>query len=98
VARRDLGRAEHRRAHFLGLARPLDYAQSAPVGFLWLERLAVVLGGVNELALRAVPFLAGVLLLVALWSLARRLLDVRYARCAWRSPRCRRSSSTTRTR
>ena len=64
---------------FLGLARPLDYAQSAPVGFLWLERLAVVLGGVNELALRAVPFLAGCLLLVALWMLARRLLDVRYA-------------------
>src|SRR5215207_2180654 len=64
---------------FLGLLRPLDYAQSAPVGFLWVERLAVVLGGVNELALRAVPFIAGCLLLVALWSLARRLLDVRYA-------------------
>jgi hypothetical protein len=64
---------------FLGLARPLDYAQSAPVGFLWAERLAVVLGGVNELALRAIPFLAGCLLLVALWKLARRLLDVRYA-------------------
>jgi len=63
----------------LGLLRPLDYAQSAPVGFLWLERLAVVLGGVNEFALRAVPFIAGCLLLVALWSLARRLLDVRYA-------------------
>jgi hypothetical protein len=64
---------------FVGLARPLDYAQSAPVGFLWLERLAVVLGGVNELALRAVPLLAGCLLLVALWLLARRLLDVRGA-------------------
>ena len=64
---------------FPGLARPLDYAQSAPVGFLWAERLAVVLGGVNELALRALPFLAGCLLLVALWMLARRLLDVRYA-------------------
>jgi hypothetical protein len=64
---------------FLGLLRPLDYAQSAPVGFLWMERVAVVLGGVNELALRALPFIAGCLLLVALWSLARRLLDVRYA-------------------
>jgi hypothetical protein len=64
---------------FLGLARPLDYAQSAPVGFLWAERLAVVIGGVNELALRAFPLLAGCLLLVALWMLARRLLDVRYA-------------------
>ena len=64
---------------FVGLARPLDYAQSAPVGFLWLERLAVLIGGVNELALRAFPLLAGCLLLVALWMLARRLLDVRYA-------------------
>ena len=64
---------------FLGLARPLDYAQSAPVGFLWVERLAVVIGGVNELALRAFPFLVGCLLIVALWMLARRLLDVRYA-------------------
>ena len=64
---------------FLGLLRPLDYAQSAPVGFLWIERLAVVLGGVNDLALRAFPLLAGCLLLVALWMLARRLIDVRYA-------------------
>ena len=64
---------------FLGLLRPLDYAQSAPVGFLWAERLAVVIGGVNELALRAFPFLAGCALLVLLWMLARRLLDVRYA-------------------
>lgn len=64
---------------FLGLLRPLDYAQSAPVGFLWLERLAVVIGGVNELALRFFPLVAGCLLLVALWMLARRLLDIRYA-------------------
>jgi hypothetical protein len=64
---------------FLRLLRPLDYAQSAPVGFLWLERLAVVIGGVNELALRALPFLAGCALLVLLWMLARRLLDLRYA-------------------
>ena len=64
---------------FAGLARPLDYAQSAPVAFLWAERLAVVLGGVNELALRAFPLLAGCLLLVGIWSLARRLLDVRGA-------------------
>jgi hypothetical protein len=64
---------------FLRLLRPLDYAQSAPVGFLWVERLAVLIGGVNELALRAFPFLAGCALLVLLWMLARRLLDVRYA-------------------
>ncbi|HEU4719918.1 MAG TPA: glycosyltransferase family 39 protein [Gemmatimonadaceae bacterium] len=64
---------------FVGLTRPLDYAQSAPVGFLWLERLAVVIGGANELALRAFPLLAGCLLLAVVWSLGRRLLDVRGA-------------------
>lgn len=67
---------------FLGLAQPLDYAQSAPIGFLWTARLAVVIGGVNEFALRAFPLLSGCLLLVALWMLARRLLDVRSAALA----------------
>ena len=54
------------------LARPLDYAQVAPVPFLWTERLAVVVGGVNEYALRLLPFVTGVLLLLALAALARR--------------------------
>ena len=58
----------------LGLTRPLDFGQSAPVGFLWVERAAVVVGGVNELALRAFPLLTGCLLLVAIWLLARRML------------------------
>lgn len=64
---------------FPGLVRPLDYEQLAPVAFLWTERLAVVIGGANELALRAFPLLAGCVLLIALWLLARRLLDVRAA-------------------
>ena len=58
----------------LGLTRPLDFGQSAPVGFLWVERAAVVVGGANELALRAFPLVAGCLLLVAIWLLARRML------------------------
>jgi hypothetical protein len=59
---------------FGGLTRPLDYAQAAPVPFLWAERLAVVLGGVNEYALRLLPFVAGVLLLGVFLLLARRAL------------------------
>jgi hypothetical protein len=46
-----------------GLLKPLDYNQGAPVGFLVLERLAVQWFGANELALRAVPFLASVVAL-----------------------------------
>ena len=64
---------------FAGLARPLDFDQSAPVAFLWTERLALLIGGVNELALRAFPLIAGCVFLVVLWMLARRLLDVRGA-------------------
>jgi hypothetical protein len=57
-----------------GLTRPLDFSQSAPLGFLWVEHLAARIGGVNELALRAFPLLAGCLLLVGLWMIARRLM------------------------
>ena len=42
------------------LLRPLDYLQGAPIGYLWLVRLAVVLGGPSERMLRAVSLLAGV--------------------------------------
>jgi hypothetical protein len=56
------------------LVPPLDYAQSAPLLFVWLQRMAVVLGGVNEWALRAVPLLAGIGALFLLRSVGRRLL------------------------
>ena len=58
---------------FVDLARPLDYDQSAPLLYLWLERLAVGIGGVSEWSLRIVPFIAGVALLPAVWLMARRL-------------------------
>ena len=57
------------------LLGPLFYGQVAPVLHLWLLRLAGALGGMNDLALRFVPLLAGVLLPFATWRLARRLLD-----------------------
>lgn len=58
----------------LELLRPLDYQQTAPVLFLWAERLAIRIAGVHGLALRAVPFAAGVLIPLALWRVARRLV------------------------
>ena len=57
------------------LLRPLDYLQGAPIGYLWLVRLAVVLGGPSERMLRAVSLLAGVAALLLFALLARRLLD-----------------------
>jgi hypothetical protein len=62
-----------------GLLRPLDYDQTAPPLFLWAQKLATVLGGVNEYALRAIPLLASVALLPLLYTLARKVLNGRGA-------------------
>ncbi len=58
----------------VGLLRPLDYEQTAPIPFLFAEKLATALGGMNEVALRFVPFVAGVAALFLLYRLAARLL------------------------
>lgn len=59
---------------WIGLTRPLDYDQTAPLLFLWAEKLATVLGGVNEYALRALPFAAAVALPPLVWLVGRRLV------------------------
>jgi len=56
------------------LFSPLDYGQAAPLLFLWAERAMVRLAGVNELALRALPFAAGVALIPLTWVVASRLM------------------------
>jgi hypothetical protein len=58
------------------LFRPLDYDQvAAPVGFLLLEKQAVVAFGEGERALRLVPLLAGVASLWLFFLVARRWLS-----------------------
>jgi hypothetical protein len=59
---------------YAGLLRPLDYDQAAAPLFLWAEKLATQLFGVNELALRAFPLLAGIAGLLLFVPLARRFL------------------------
>jgi hypothetical protein len=59
---------------FAGLLQPLAYDQAAPPLFLWAEKAAVLLGGVNEYALRALPLAAGLLVPVITYALAGRLL------------------------
>ncbi len=58
---------------YLELTRWLDYDQQAPIGFLWLQKTAVLLFGDHEFALRLVPFLAGCLALVLMYRLTRLL-------------------------
>jgi hypothetical protein len=56
------------------LLAPLNHDQYAPVLFLWSERLAVLAGGVSEWTLRAIPLLSGILLIIVVGILTRRLL------------------------
>jgi len=57
---------------YAGLTRHLDYAQVAPVLFLWAGHLAAVTLGTAEWAVRLLPFLAAVGGLVLFWDFARR--------------------------
>jgi hypothetical protein len=64
---------------FASLARPLDYFQITPVGFLWAERAVVAVLGAGEWALRLVPFLAGLASLWMFWRFAEGTLGRRAA-------------------
>ncbi len=59
----------------VGLFQPLQYHQGAPIGFLLLEKFATVLGGNGEVALRAVPFAAGIVALVVFYDVAKLYLS-----------------------
>ncbi|AHM61863.1 hypothetical protein D770_18055 [Flammeovirgaceae bacterium 311] len=61
--------------NFAELTSPmLEYEQKAPVGFLWLVKLSVVLFGKKEMALRLVPLLAGIASLFVFLPVARYFL------------------------
>jgi hypothetical protein len=62
------------RRSFAGLAEPLDWRQFAPVPWLWLEKLAVTVGGMHEWALRAPALVAGIALPWLVWAAGRRLV------------------------
>jgi hypothetical protein len=56
------------------LWQPLDWQQGAPIGFLMLQKAVIVTLGSGEMALRLIPFFAGILSLILFFSLARRLI------------------------
>jgi hypothetical protein len=56
------------------LTQPLAHNQVAPPGFLALEKLAISALGSSELALRLIPFIAGLVALPLFWALSRRVL------------------------
>ncbi len=63
------------RRSFAGLARPLDYNQGAPLGFLWVQKVVTLALGPGEYALRLLPLLASLAALVLFWAVARRYLS-----------------------
>lgn len=67
---------------FGGLMEPLFHNQAAPLGYLWASRLAVVLFGTSEYALRLVPLIAGLAALVLFVLVARRILARDVVPCA----------------
>ncbi|HEU4643018.1 MAG TPA: glycosyltransferase family 39 protein, partial [Gemmatimonadaceae bacterium] len=80
AARRSIWTDEAALAHDIlhrswsALAAPLDFAQVAPVGFLWLEKGVTSLFGPSEWALRLIPFLAALAALGLFVLVARRVL------------------------
>jgi hypothetical protein len=57
------------------LLQPLSYDQAAPLGFLWMEKLAVMLFGNTEYALRLFPLLAGIAAIFLFYQLAKQYLS-----------------------
>ena len=55
--------------NFLQLLQPLDNRQVAPIGFLYVQKLFVILFGTSEYALRLFPLIAGILSVVFLYYL-----------------------------
>src|SRR5262249_36769096 len=54
-----------------GLWAPLDYQQGAPYGFLIVERIALLAFGPGEWALRLLPFVASLAVLVLVCQVSR---------------------------
>jgi len=63
---------------FAGLSHPLDYAQVAPILFLWIEKLFTTIFGNSEMALRIFPFLSSIASLFLVYSVANLLTGNRY--------------------
>ena len=55
---------------FAGLTQPLAYNQGAPLGFLFIQKLAVTLFGNHDYILRLFPFIASVVSLFLFYHLA----------------------------
>jgi len=56
------------------LFQPLDYHQATPLGFLFLEKLAVTLFGNSEYSLRLIPLISGLFSVLLIYIIARKFM------------------------
>jgi hypothetical protein len=83
LGNRSLGRDEAALAinflnrSFLGIFKPLDQQQAAPVGFLLIQKIAAALTHTSELGLRFIPLLASIAALFLFWQLCKLILPSR---------------------
>jgi len=57
------------------LTQPLDYNQGAPIGFLFVQKLMIVLFGNQDLYLRLFPLAASLLSIFLIWKVAQGFLS-----------------------
>jgi hypothetical protein len=57
---------------FLGLLKPLDYSQGAPIGFLLLQKAVVSLLDGRDYTLRLIPLLAGLAAIPLMYSVSKQ--------------------------
>jgi hypothetical protein len=55
---------------FVGLTEPLGYHQAAPIGFLFIEKILIVLFGNADYILRLFPLISGILAIYLLYRIA----------------------------
>lgn len=55
---------------FAGLTKPLDYHQAAPIGFLFIEKLFIILFGNKDYILRLFPLISGILAIYLIYRIA----------------------------
>ena len=57
--------------NFSGLTRLLDYHQAAPLGFLFIEKLSIIIFGNHDYIMRLFPLFAGILATYLIYKIAR---------------------------